>query len=270
MRGYFSSSCLALILILCAAREAYGKGPDPAPSPVLAYQGRLIEYTRPATGRHVFVFSIVDSSGKELWNSGEQTLTVTDGIYGVVLGAAGMPALPSSLASRASLRLWVTADGVPLSPDVSLIPAFQASTAWSVIGPFSGDISGTQQSISVDKLKGTPIDLNAAPSSGQVLTFNGTSWIASAPTVESAGPPGAQGPQGATGPQGRGRTGHRERKEPPDRAGRLVLVTRHPRPARWPSPAARPASPPRAAWPIPSARGCGPVPTPAAQITWKG
>jgi hypothetical protein len=52
-----------------------------------------------------------------------------------------------------------------------LIPALQASTAWNVIGPFLGDISGTQQGISVDKLKGTPIDLTAGPSDGQVLTF---------------------------------------------------------------------------------------------------
>src|SRR5208337_2296936 len=100
-----------------------------------------------------------DSSGDELWNSGPQTLTVTAGLYGVVLGAAGMPAFPASLALETNLHLRVNVDGVQLSPDVPLIPALQASTAWNVIGPFFGDVSGTQQAMSVDKLQGRPIDL---------------------------------------------------------------------------------------------------------------
>jgi len=158
-----------------------------------------MESNAPVTGTRPFVFSIVDSSGNELWNSGPQTLAVIDGLYGVVLGAAGMPVLPASLVLRANLQLQVNADGVQLSPNIPLIPALQASTAWSVIGPFLGDISGTQQTISVDKLKGTPINLTAAPSSGEVLTFNGTSWIAAVPPAGSQGP---AGPQGATGPAG--------------------------------------------------------------------
>ena len=193
-------------LIVGAAGKVSAQVADPAPSPVLAYEGRLLESNTPVTGARPFVFSILDSTGNELWNSGQQTLTVTGGLYGVVLGAAGMPALPASLELRANLHLRVTADGVQLSPDVPLIPALQASTAWNVIGPFLGDISGTQQTISVDKLKGTPIDLTVSPSSGEVLTFNGTSWIASAPTgeeeIKAPGPQGTQGPPGPQGPAG--------------------------------------------------------------------
>jgi hypothetical protein len=188
--------------MLCLAGEAAAQVADPAPSPVLAYEGRLLESNVPATGARTFVFSIVGSSGSELWTSGPQTLTVIGGLYGVVLGATGMPPLPVTLALQTDLHLRVNADGVQLSPDVPLIPALQASTAWSVIGPFLGDISGTQQTISVDKLKGTPLDLTVAPSSGEVLTFNGTSWIASAPTGGGQGPPGPAGPTGATGSQG--------------------------------------------------------------------
>lgn len=102
------------------------------------------------------------STFAEAQNSGIQNLAVIGGLYGVVLGATGMPAIPASLELRANLRLRVNAGGVQLYPGVPLIPALQASTAWNVIGPFRGDISGTQQTISVNRLKGTPIDLTVA------------------------------------------------------------------------------------------------------------
>jgi len=80
--------CLVgLVLILAQTEKIYAQVADPAPDPVLAYEGRLIESGIPATGVRSFVFSIVDSTGNELWNSGPQTLTVTGGLYGVVLGA---------------------------------------------------------------------------------------------------------------------------------------------------------------------------------------
>lgn len=157
----------ALILFFCLSSKGLAQVADPAPSPVLAFEGRLVESNAPVTGTRPFVFSIIDSDGNQLWNSGTQTLTVIDGLYGVVLGATGMPALPASLTLRANLQLQVTADGVQLSPNIPLIPALQASTAWSVTGPFLGDISGTQQTISVDKLKGTPIDLAIPQSAGR-------------------------------------------------------------------------------------------------------
>ena len=203
---------LAIVFILGIAGMSSAQVADPAPNPVLAYEGRLVESNALVTGTRPFVFSILDSNGNELWNSGAQTLTVISGLYGVVLGGAGMPAIPASLTLKANLHLHVIADGVALSADVSLIPALQASTAWNVIGPFLGDISGTQQGISVDRLKGTPIDLTAGPSAGQVLTFNGTSWTASNPSATGTqgpvgpqgltGPAGATGTTGATGPQG--------------------------------------------------------------------
>src|SRR5476651_1179635 len=83
---------IILGLFLNFAGEASAQVADPAPSPVLAYVGRLLESNVPVNGARPFVFSIVDSAGNELWNSGPQTLTVTGGLYGVVLGATGMPA----------------------------------------------------------------------------------------------------------------------------------------------------------------------------------
>lgn len=202
MRSTFRVLALVLILGL-GAGEISAQVVDPAPSPVVAYEGRLIESNTAVTGVRPFVFSIIDSSGTELWNSGAQTLAVTGGLYGIVLGATGMPALPASLTVRTNLHLRVFVNGVQLSPDVPLIPALQSSTAWSVIGPFFGDVSGTQQTISVDKLRGIPIDVTALPSAGEVLTFNGTSWIASNSSgTGSQGPPGPQGVQGPPGPTG--------------------------------------------------------------------
>jgi Chaperone of endosialidase/Collagen triple helix repeat (20 copies) len=211
MRSRFRVLALVLILSLGGGKLS-AQVADPAPSPVLAYEGRLVESNTLVTGVRPFVFSIFDSRGNELWNSGLQTLTVTSGLYGIVLGAAGMPPIPASLTLRSNLHLHVLADGLPLLPDVPLIPALQSSTAWNVIGPFLGDISGTQQTISVDKLKGTPIDFAAPPSAGQVLTFNGTSWIAANSTGGGSqgppgpqgvpGPPGIQGPLGPAGPMG--------------------------------------------------------------------
>ena len=134
--GKTYSIALAITSILCLAANASAQSTDPAPSPVLAYQGRLLESNAPVTGARPFVFSIVDSHGNQLWNSGPQSLNVVGGIYGVVLGAVGMPAIPSSLPHQANLQLHVIADGVQLFPNVPLIPALQASTAWNVIGPF--------------------------------------------------------------------------------------------------------------------------------------
>ena len=195
-----------LLLILCLSGNAFAQVADPAPSPVLAFEGRLLESNAPVTGTRPFTFSILDSNGIELWNSGQQNLTVNGGLYGVVLGTTGMPSLPAFLTLRANLSMRVIADGVQLSPDIPIIPALQASTAWSVIGQFMGDISGTQQAISVDKLKGLPINISAPPTSGEVLTFNGTSWIASPPSGNGSqgpvGPQGPAGPSGATGANG--------------------------------------------------------------------
>jgi hypothetical protein len=202
LRKLFQAFGFTLLIFFGGVGSSFAQVADPAPSPVLAYEGRLLESNAPVTGTRPFVFSIIDVNGNELWNSGPQVLTVTGGLYGVVLGAAGMPPLPPTLALRANLRLRVNADGVQLSPDIPLIPALQASNAWNVMGPFMGDVNGTQQAMTVVKLQGTGLNLSVAPNSGEVLTFNGTSWIAAPGASGSAGPAGPQGPPGPSGPVG--------------------------------------------------------------------
>jgi hypothetical protein len=190
---------LSLVLTLAFAGTVRAQVADPAPGPVLAYEGRLTESNLLVTGSRPFVFSILDAKGNELWNSGPQTITVAEGLYGVVLGSTGMPAIPTSVTLKANLKLHVLADGAAIAPDIALVPALQASTSWNVTGPFLGDISGTQQGITVDKLKGIPI--SAIPTAGQVLTFNGTSWTPSTATA-ATGTPGPAGPTGPPGPPG--------------------------------------------------------------------
>ncbi|WP_413587184.1 tail fiber domain-containing protein [Bdellovibrio sp. HCB274] len=58
-----------------------------------------------------------------------------------------------------------------------------ASLAASFTGALAGDVTGTQGATVVGKIKGYALDFTAAPTSGQVLKFNGTSW---APAADSS------------------------------------------------------------------------------------
>lgn len=59
--------------------------------------------------------------------------------------------------------------------------AASATQAISFTGGLSGDVSGTQASTSVNKIKGIPVSA-VAPTSGQTLVFNGTEYSPSTPT----------------------------------------------------------------------------------------
>ncbi|HJV90339.1 MAG TPA: tail fiber domain-containing protein [Holophagaceae bacterium] len=191
-----------LALLLAAAPGLVAQAPEAAPSPVIAYQGRLLESGLPVTGNRDFVFALLDGAATELWNSGTQTLPVTNGLYSASLGSAPMTAIPTSVLGRAVLKLRVTVGGVPMTPDVDLVPALQARSAFEVSGAFSGDLTGTQHATVLSRLQGIPLDLaTAAPALGQGLVFNGTAWVPGA-VAGSPGPQGPQGPAGADGPAG--------------------------------------------------------------------
>jgi len=178
---------------------------DPMPLPQVAYQGRLIEGTQPVTGTRTFTFAILDPAGLELWNSGSQPLPVEAGIYGVLLGSTGMPPISAITFNRSNLRLRVSIGGVLMVPDVDIVPAFQARTAWELIGAFKGDVGGTQNETLVMKLQGLPLDLiTTPPTAGQSLVFNGSTWLPStlAGIQGPAGPRGLDGPAGIQGPIG--------------------------------------------------------------------
>jgi len=157
------------------------------------------------TGVRSFTFSILDSSAVEQWSSGAQNLAVTEGLYSVVLGATGMPAVPVTMLGKAGLKLHVTVSGQELTPDVDIVPAFQARSAWDFVNPLAGDVAGTQNQTLVIKLQGLPLDLTTTPpSTGQALVYNGSTWVAGtvAGTAGPVGPEGPMGPAGPSGPQG--------------------------------------------------------------------
>ncbi|MBP1627799.1 MAG: Collagen triple helix repeat-containing protein [Holophagaceae bacterium] len=172
------------------------------PNPQIAYQGRLLEGTLPVTGSRTFAFAILDSGGAELWTSGEQTLSVTNGLYAVVLGGTGMTAIPTEVLAKPNLKLRVAIGGMTLTPDTDLVPALQARSAFELTGSFAGDLGGTQYKTTLQSLQGFPLDLTTAnPTSGQSLVFNGTSWVPRE-VIGAQGVPGPQGPVGPAGPTG--------------------------------------------------------------------
>jgi hypothetical protein len=195
--------CLsAFALLLVAAPAIYGQAPEAPPLPAIAYQGRLVEGGLPVTANRVFVFALLDAANGELWNSGTQNLPVNNGLYSALLGGSGMPAIPTSVLGKAVLKLRVTVSGATLSPDVDLVPALQARSAFEVSGAFAGDVGGTQNATTLLRLQGIPLDLTSlVPAIGQGLVYNGTTW---APGTVSGTPGtmGATGPQGPGGPQG--------------------------------------------------------------------
>jgi hypothetical protein len=191
---------LALSFLAGPALVAQAPPVPPAPPlPVLAYQGRLTEAGLPVTGTRIFVFSILDGAGVELWTSGNQTVSVNSGLYAVLLGAPPMPAMATALLAQPNLKLHVVVAGSALSPDADLVPALQARSAFEVSGAFAGDIGGTQNATTLLQLQGIPLDLTTLPpASGQGLVYNGTKWIPGT----AAGTPGPAGPQGPAGPEG--------------------------------------------------------------------
>jgi len=201
MRHPFLTPTMAALIALgspLSAQEPLAAAAAAAamPLPQLAYQGRLKEAGVAANGARSFVFSLLDSTGLEVWNSGTVTVTVTDGLYSVVLGATGMTPISSSVLGLSGLKLHLLIGGAPMLPDVDLVPAFQARSAWELVGAFSGDVTGTQNQTLITQIQGVPIDLTTTkPTTGQVLAFNGTKFVPSSVAgvkgdTGDAGPPG--------------------------------------------------------------------------------
>ena len=206
MRHSFLTPTVATLIALgglpIPAQDAPSATVQAAPLPQLAYQGRLKEAGVPANGARSFVFSLLDGTGLEVWNSGAVTLTVTDGLYSVVLGSTGMTPIASSVLGLSGLKLHLVIGGAPMLPDVDLVPSFQARSAWELVGAFSGDVTGTQNQSLITQIQGIPVDLTTTrPTSGQGLVFNGTKFVPGS-VAGVKGDTGATGNTGATGTNG--------------------------------------------------------------------
>lgn len=103
----------------------------------ISYQGRLTTSggVPVADGDYLVKFIIYDASagGTALWDAGFQTITTSGGLFAIALGAAPMPALPSTLFNDTVRYLGITVGvGTELVPRIRLLTsayAFRAASA---------------------------------------------------------------------------------------------------------------------------------------------
>ncbi|UOF01335.1 hypothetical protein MNR06_00005 [Bdellovibrio reynosensis] len=112
------------------------------------------------------------TTSKLFANPGINRLVMTDSSTGDTLAPLSCTA--------GQLLTWNVATGWQCTNATSLAVG-SATNATNFLGSLAGDVSGTQGATVVDKIKGVAVDATA-PTSGQVLKFNGTSW---APAADS-------------------------------------------------------------------------------------
>jgi hypothetical protein len=102
----------------------------------LPFQGKLIEAGVPVNGTHNFSFSI-----DTLWVESHSNVTVTDGLYFVVLGSINP--LPAAIFSGTNERqLTLSVDGIALSPVTLYKPLSGDLSQLNIKGSGNGSISG--------------------------------------------------------------------------------------------------------------------------------
>jgi hypothetical protein len=164
------------------------------------YQGRLTDNSpqqAPVSGTVQMTFAIWDSQsgGAQLWlepQTGTIPVTVTDGIFNVILGANGVP-LPTSVFSGGVTRyLEITVNGE------TLVPRQQISSV--------GYAHQSDTAASADSLAGTPAGSWQIRVASSCAAGSAINTIHEDGTVDCvvgpAGPPGAEGPRGPQGDPG--------------------------------------------------------------------
>jgi hypothetical protein len=165
---------------------------------LINYQGRVVDAGTNFTGTGQFEFALVNAAGTTNYWSNDGTaagqpsaavsLTVTKGLYSVLLGDTAIAnmsvALSPAVFTNSDVRLRVFFnDGITgfqqLAPDQRLGAVGYALNAASLATPAGGDLSGPVTNLTVTGLQGVPLAV-PAPSTGQVLRYNGISWTNSA------------------------------------------------------------------------------------------
>jgi hypothetical protein len=193
---------------------------------IINYQGRVVDAGTNFNGTGQFEFAIVNAAGTTNYWSNDGTaagqpsaavsLAVTKGLYSVLLGDTTIANMSVALSPAVfanpdvRLRVWFN-DNVngfqQLAPDQRLGAVGYALNAASLATPSGGDLSGPVTNLTVAKLQGSPLAV-PAPSTGQVLRYNGTSWTNSAiqsgdlPSINSVSNFTASLVGDVTGPQG--------------------------------------------------------------------
>ena len=108
---------------------------------MINYQGRVVVGGTNFTGTGQFKFALVDGAATTFWSNGTAavSLTVTNGLYSVLLGDAGMNPVPYTVFTNGDVRLRVWFDdGVHgsqlFSPDQRIASVGYAHVAAMVMG----------------------------------------------------------------------------------------------------------------------------------------
>lgn len=139
------SAILLIATLLAGSDSAFARPPVQAGAPtMISYQGQVTVNGEPYNGTGYFKFAVVDAGGTSYWTndgttggepSAAVTLPVTNGLFTVLLGDAGMEPLPASAFAGPEryLRVWFKGDGATfarLTPDqrIAAVPyALQAA-----------------------------------------------------------------------------------------------------------------------------------------------
>ncbi|HEY7060249.1 MAG TPA: tail fiber domain-containing protein [Chloroflexota bacterium] len=183
---------IVLAVMLLAVPAARGStvenAPLAAPPTTMTYQGLLRANGAPATGPFSLQFKLysVPSGGSPLYTETDN-VTATNGLFTVVLGQ-NTPLPPSLFQPGGPLFLGITVGAdpeltprTPITTEPFAFLAGAADSATSFSGSLAGDVTGAQSSTSVTALRGTALAATA-PTSGQVLRYNGTQWAPESPT----------------------------------------------------------------------------------------
>ena len=124
-----TSAVICVLLLVSAAICVQAATPQK-----INYQGKLYEGGTPVNGDKSMIFSIHDASsgGSQLWSSGTQTVTVTNGLFNYVLGSN--VSLSNVDWEGKTCYLEVTVGGQALSPRELIVSSAYGMSADKVDG----------------------------------------------------------------------------------------------------------------------------------------
>ncbi len=126
--------------------------PEAGPPPdIVSYQGLVKDNGQPYTGTGYFTFSVTNTStgdGTPYWSSNEVALTVSDGLFDVLLGDTsleGMTALDGSVFAETAtyLRVWFSTTS-PVESDDALEPNQRIASVPYALRASDADALGCQ------------------------------------------------------------------------------------------------------------------------------
>lgn len=183
------------VLALCALTLPASAQPL---MPLVSYQGHLTAQGAPFDGEGRFKFALIDAAGDARWMSAPDanpvdgipdealTVPVTRGLFSVLLGDTTIPdmaPIPAEVFEQRELwlRIWFD-DGVtgfePITADERLTTAPYAMLASSALVARAVDEqSVTRAMIAPGAVDGSHLSTPAAPTPGQVLSYEGNALI---------------------------------------------------------------------------------------------